>query len=62
MKITLQMASSWSNLANNLAEGTHKIKCKYRHHNKNFETCGVKYKICKCCLEYTNVKKNNLIE
>ena len=28
------MASSLSNLANNLAEGIHKIKWKYRHNNK----------------------------
>ena len=28
------MASSLSNLVNNLAEGIHKIKCKYEHHNK----------------------------
>ena len=29
------MTSSLSNLANNLAEGIHKIKLKYRHNNKN---------------------------
>ena len=40
------MASSLSNLVNNLAEGTHKIKCKYVHDNKKFETCGIKYKDC----------------
>ena len=28
------MASSLSNLVNNLPEGIHKIKCKYRHDNK----------------------------
>ena len=28
---------------------------------KNFETCEIKYKDCKCCFEYTNVK-NNLME
>ena len=29
------MASSLSNLANNLAKGIHKIKCKFRHDDKN---------------------------
>ena len=44
------MASSLSNLVNNLAEGTHKIKCKYKHENKKFEECGIKYKNCECYL------------
>ena len=29
------MASSLSNLVNNLSEGIHKIKCKHRHGDKN---------------------------
>ena len=29
------MASSLSNLVNNHSEGIHKIKCKYRHDDKN---------------------------
>ena len=29
------MASSLSNLVNNLSKGIHKIKCKYGHDNKN---------------------------
>ena len=29
------MASSLSNLVNNISEGIHKIKCKYRHDDKN---------------------------
>ena len=28
------MASSLSNLVNNLSEGIHRIKCKYRHDDK----------------------------
>ena len=36
------MASSLSNLVDNLAEGTHKSKCKY----------------CDCFLEYESVKDN----
>ena len=28
---------------------------------KKYETCGIKYKDCECCLEYTNVE-DNLIE
>ena len=49
------MASSLSNLVDNLAEKIHKIKCKYGH-NKKHETCGIKYKDCECYLEYTNFK------
>ena len=48
------MASSLSNLAINLSEGIHKIKCKYRHHDKKCKTCGITYEICNCFLEYTN--------
>ena len=44
-----------SNLVNNLAEEIHKIKCKYGRYDKIFETWGIKYKDCECCLEYTNV-------
>ena len=29
------MASSLSNLVNNLSEGIHRIKCKYGHDDKN---------------------------
>ena len=54
------IASSLSDLVNNLAEEIHKIKCKYRH-NKKCETCGVKCKDCECCLEYTNVKDDLII-
>ena len=34
------VASSLSNLVNNLAEGINKIKCKYGHDDKKCETCG----------------------
>ena len=50
------MASSLSNLVNNLSEGIHKIKCKYRHNNKKCETCAITYEVCDCFLEYTNYK------
>ena len=43
------MASSLSNLVNNLSEGIHKIKCKYGHHDKRCKTCSSKYKNCECC-------------
>ena len=49
-------ASSLSNLANNIAEGIHKIRYKYGNDNKKYKTCGIRYKNCECCLEYTNVK------
>ena len=50
------MASSLSNLVNNLSEGIHRIKCKHRHKDKKCETCGIKYKYHDCFLEYTNFK------
>ena len=55
------MTSSLSNLVNNLSEGIHRIKYKYRHDDKICETCRIKYKYCDCFLEYTNLK-NDLIE
>ena len=45
------MTSSLLNLVNNLPEGFHKIKCKYRHDDKKWEPCGIKYKYWECCLE-----------
>ena len=50
------MASSLSNLVNNLSEGIHRIKCKFGHDDKKCETCGIKYKYCDCFLEYMNFK------
>ena len=50
------MASSLSNLVNNLSEELHIIKCKLENDNKKCETCGIKYKYCVCFLEYTNFK------
>ena len=55
------MASSLSNLVNDLSEGIHRIKCKFEHNDKKCETCGIKYKYCNCFLEYTNFK-DDLIE
>ena len=52
------MASSLSDLVNNLAEGIHKAKCKYRHKNKNCESCEIKYKYCECCFNRTKFKDN----
>ena len=49
------MASSLSNLVNNISEGVHRITCKFGHDRK-CETCGIKYKYCKCFLEYINFK------
>ena len=50
------MASSLSNIVNNLSEWIHKIKCKYGHYDKRCETYRIKYKYCDCSLEYTNFK------
>ena len=52
------MASSLSNLVNNLAEVIHKSKCKNGHDKKKYETCRIKYKNYECFLEYANVKDN----
>ena len=52
------MASSLSDLVNNSAEGIHKVKCKYEHNDKKYETCRIKYKYCDCFLEYTDFKDN----
>ena len=37
------MAISLTNLVNNLSEGIHRIKCKYGHDDKKYETCRIKY-------------------
>ena len=50
------MASTLSDLVNNLSEGNHIIRRKYGHDGKNFENCRIKYKFCNCCLEYINFK------
>ena len=42
------MASSLSNLINNLSEGIHRIKCKFGHDDKKCKTYGIKYKYCDC--------------
>ena len=55
------MASSLSNLVNNLSEGIHRTKCKLGHDHKKFETRGIKYNYCNCFLEYTNFQ-DDLIE
>ena len=55
------MESSLSSLVNNLAEGIHKAKCKYKHNDQKYQTCAIKYKSLACSPEYTNFK-NDLIE
>ena len=45
-----------SNLFDDLAEGIHKDKSKYKHDHEKCETCLIRYKDCKSCLEYTSVK------
>ena len=55
------MASSLSNLVNNLSERIHKIKCKYEHDDNKCEPFRIKYKYCECFLEYT-IFKDDLIK
>ena len=50
------MASSLSNLVNNLSKGIHKIKSKCGQNDKKCETSRIKYKYYDCFLEYTNFK------
>ena len=50
------MASSLTNLVNNLPEGLYRKKCKLRHDDKNCALCGIKDKYCDCFVEYTNFK------
>ena len=38
------LASSLSNLVNNISERIHWIKCKFGYDDKKCETCGFKYK------------------
>ena len=45
-----------SNLADNLSEGIHRIKCKYGCNYKKYQSCGITYEVCNCFLEYTNFK------
>ena len=52
------MASSLSNLVNNLSEGIHRIKCKFEHTDKKCEICGIKYKNFNSFLKYTNLFSN----
>ena len=49
------MASSLSNLLNNLAKRINKIKCKYGHGDTKCEVCRIKCKGCKSFLEYKSV-------
>ena len=60
LKVPDFKARSISNLANNLAEGIHKIKCKNEHENKKCKTCGINYEDCNCFLEYTIFKDNSI--
>ena len=50
------MVSSLSKLVNNLSEGIHKIKRKFRYEDKKCETCRIKNEYCDCFLKYTNFK------
>ena len=43
-------------LSNLVAETIYNINCKYGHNNKKCETFVIKFKDCKRCLEYKNVK------
>ena len=52
------VASCFSNLVDKISEGIHRIKCKFRHDDKECETCGIKYKCCDSFLELTNFKEN----
>ena len=50
------MASSLSNLANDLSKGIQRIKGKLGNDDEKCKTCCIKYKNCNCFLECTNFK------
>ena len=50
------MASSLSNLVNDLSERIHEIKCKYGHNDKKLETCRIRYKYWNWFLEHTDFR------
>ena len=54
------MAISLSNLANNLSEIIHRIKCKFGHNDRKCETCRIEYKHCDCFLEYAKFKDDSI--
>ena len=54
------MASSLSNLVNNLSQEIHRITCKFGHDDKKCETCGIRYKYCYCFLEYTDFEVDSI--
>ena len=55
------MASSLSNLVNNLSEVIHRIEYKFGYDDEKCEACGMKYKHYDCFLQYTHFK-DDLIE
>ena len=55
------MANSLSTLANNLSEGIHKNKYKYRLDDQKCQTCRIKYKYSNLFFEYKEFK-DDLIE
>ena len=50
------MASSLSNLVDNLAEGIHKVKCKYEHDDIKFEIVEFNTKIVSTILNTQTLK------
>ena len=54
------MASSLANVINNLAEGIHEVKCKYKYDDKKAEVCRFKYKY-RDFLEYKSFQ-DDLVE
>ena len=49
------MASSLSNIVNSLAKKFIKLNVNTDVMIKKYETCGIKYKDCECCLECTTL-------
>ena len=54
------MVGSISILVNNLSEGIHKMKCKYRHDDKKFETCGMTHATVFLNTQTLNTIQNNI--
>ena len=50
------MASSLSNVVDNLSDVIHKVKCKCGHDDKSCGILEIKYEYCDCFIEFTNFK------
>ena len=58
--VRFMVSSSWK-FVDNLANGIHKIKCKYGKNKKKIEDCGNIYRGCNFYLQYKRLQFLSLI-